>query len=166
MKKTLLIISILILGLITSCFIGIIVYHNKYCRDREDRAVADTIPRYPEASSWKIGDSTNQCLADGTPSAYIYFNSDRKLEEVLTFYKEELPKHGWVLVSTPSQPSYSYDGAGNKIWKAPTTGTYDHWEKSYGNSAARFTLGSASSRAGNYLIEIWGLHPYYFNRLR
>jgi len=68
MKKTLLIISILILGLITSCFIGIIVYHNKYCRDREDRAVADTIPRYPEASSWKIGDSTNQCLADGTPS--------------------------------------------------------------------------------------------------
>lgn len=147
MKKLLIIILVVIVILI----LGVWLYLRISCGDIPDRLEAMKIPRYPDAKFWRITDSTNQCFLNaGIPSANIYFYSDRKPTEVLSFFKEELPKSGW---------NFKDEGI---------SGQTDLWlgfVKKDGSDRIGFYLDTRyiprERTDWNYNISITGRHSYY-----
>lgn len=171
MKKLLLIGSLLVIGLIASFYIGIWVYA-KWCDkgDREDRMVAEEIQHYPNATDWKVhDDDPGTCALDAydyPPSANIYFYSSDNPQQVLDYFKEELPKSGWELRdSNEAKQMQLYDAKGNPTRLADISAKF---EKEIDKKVVRllFEHNSNPNVKSNYEISISGLHPYYQNEDR
>ena len=153
----------MILGIIVVLMGGGWLYLRVSCGDIPDRLEAMRIPRYPDAQFWRITDSTNQCfLSAGTPSAKIHFYSDQKPTEVLSYFKEELPKSGWEFKSTGGVvEGYNGDPIPNDLWAS--------FVKQDGNERTNFYLSARFERPPpgvdwNYSISITGRHSYHKNK--
>ena len=132
---------------------GLFIYQNSFCRDRADRKVANTIPKYPNAQFWTVTDGITPCLlGGGTPGADIYFYSNDKPQNVISFYKQELPKSHW-----------NFKGEGH-FFGGISPDMYASFRKEVQGKQAKFDFHSRSdgpdSKEGdwNYSISIRGLY--------
>ena len=86
------------LALLTGLFlllIIVILFFRVAFGDIPDRIEAMKVPKYPNVNAWRVSDSRG--FPDGTPHANIYFSTNDKPDEVISFYRKTLQKKGWSL---------------------------------------------------------------------
>lgn len=68
--------------------------------------IAKTVPKYPNSTSWNVSAGTG--WPDSSPSSEILFKTNDKAQSVVSFYRQELPKEGWVEESYADEVSITY----------------------------------------------------------
>ncbi|HLL60299.1 MAG TPA: hypothetical protein VK338_01150, partial [Candidatus Nitrosocosmicus sp.] len=79
-----------------------------------DHTLAESIPRYPNATNYRI--SSGSGFPDGVPSTEIYFQTNDSDDVVINWYISTLKKQGWKVVNRNDRKN-DLKEANVEMWK-------------------------------------------------